>query len=66
LLTITAVIPKTSTSWCRSSEEARAIRIVDLPGPDAACEFVEREPYNRAGLFDEHIIRRFKNSVRRL
>jgi uncharacterized protein YciI len=38
-----------------------SLHIVDLPNADAAREFVEREPYNRAGLFDGHLIRRFKN-----
>jgi uncharacterized protein len=38
-----------------------SIHIVDLASAEAAREFIEREPYNRAGLFDHHIIRRFKN-----
>ena len=35
--------------------------MVDLPGPEAAREFVAREPYNQAGLFEEHSIWRFTN-----
>jgi uncharacterized protein YciI len=36
-----------------------------LQGADAAREFVEREPYNRAGLFKSHVIRRFENQLGR-
>jgi uncharacterized protein len=42
-----------------------SLHIVDLPGADAAREFVEREPYNRAGLFEDHLIRRFNNLLGR-
>ena len=38
-----------------------SVHIVDLPSAAAAREFVEREPYNRAGLFEQHIVRRFGN-----
>ena len=42
-----------------------SLHIVGLPGADAAREFVANEPYNRAGLFEEHVIRRFKNLLGR-
>jgi uncharacterized protein len=42
-----------------------SVHIVDLPSAEAAREFVEREPYNRAGLFEEHLIRRFRNLLGR-
>jgi uncharacterized protein YciI len=42
-----------------------SIHIVDLPGAEAAHEFVEHEPYDRAGLFEEHLIRRFHNLLGR-
>jgi hypothetical protein len=42
-----------------------SIHIVDLPSAEAAHEFVEREPYNRAGLFEHHMIRRFRNVLGR-
>jgi uncharacterized protein len=42
-----------------------SLHILDLPGPAAAREFVAREPYNRAGLFEEHLIRRFDNRLGR-
>jgi uncharacterized protein len=42
-----------------------SLHIVDLPSADAAREFVEREPYNRAGLFLDHVIRRFENVLGR-
>jgi uncharacterized protein len=42
-----------------------SLHIVDLPGDDAAREFVEHEPYNRAGLFVSHVIRRFENLLGR-
>ena len=42
-----------------------SLHIVDLPSADAAREFVEREPYNRAGLFEIHVVRRFKNLLGR-
>jgi uncharacterized protein YciI len=42
-----------------------SLHIVDLPSVEAAHEFVENEPYNRAGLFAEHLIRRFDNLLGR-
>ena len=42
-----------------------SVHIVDLPSAEAAREFVEREPYNRAGLFEHHLIRRFENLLGR-
>jgi uncharacterized protein len=42
-----------------------SVHILDLPSADAARDFVEREPYNRAGLFEHHTIRRFKNLLGR-
>ena len=42
-----------------------SIHIVDLPSAEAAREFVDREPYNRAGLYEEHVIRRFENRLGR-
>jgi uncharacterized protein YciI len=42
-----------------------SIHIVNLPSVEAAHEFVEHEPYNRAGLFEEHLIRRFHNLLGR-
>jgi uncharacterized protein YciI len=42
-----------------------SVHIVALASVEAAREFVEREPYNRAGLFEQHVIRRFKNLLGR-
>jgi uncharacterized protein len=42
-----------------------SLHIVDLPSAEAAQEFVEREPYNRAGLFEHHLVRRFHNLLGR-
>ena len=42
-----------------------SLHILDLPSADAAREFVEREPYNCAGLFEQHTIRRFRNLLGR-
>jgi uncharacterized protein YciI len=42
-----------------------SLHVVDLPSAEAAREFVEREPYNRAGLFEDHVIRRFENLLGR-
>jgi uncharacterized protein len=42
-----------------------SIHIVDLPSAEAAHEFVEQEPYNRAGLFEQHMIRPFTNLLGR-
>jgi hypothetical protein len=47
------------TTWTGS------LHIVDLPSAGAAHEFVEREPYNRAGLFEQHLVRRFHNLLGR-
>ena len=42
-----------------------SVHIVDVASAEAAREFVEREPYNRAGLFEQHVIRRFTNRLGR-
>ncbi len=42
-----------------------SLHVVDLPGPRAVREFVAREPYNQAGLFEKHIIWRFANLLGR-
>jgi hypothetical protein len=42
-----------------------SIHIVDLPSEAAAREFVEQEPYNRAGLFEHHMIHGFTNLLGR-
>ncbi len=42
-----------------------SLHILDLPSADAAREFVDNEPYNRAGLFADHVIRRFTNLLGR-
>jgi uncharacterized protein YciI len=42
-----------------------SLHIVDLPSTEAARQFVEDEPYNRAGLFEQHLIRRFNNLLGR-
>jgi uncharacterized protein len=42
-----------------------SVHILDLASADAAHQFVEREPYNRAGLFERHLIRRFKDLLGR-
>ena len=42
-----------------------SLHILDLPSVEAAHEFVEHEPYNRAGLFERHTIRGFENLLGR-
>jgi hypothetical protein len=42
-----------------------SLHVVDLAGAKAVREFVAREPYNQAGLFDEHFIWRFDNLLGR-
>ena len=42
-----------------------SMHVVDLPSAGAAEEFVEREPYNRAGAYAQHLIRRFENLLGR-
>ena len=42
-----------------------SLHVVDLPGSGAAREFVARESYNQAGLFEEHFIWRFANFLGR-
>jgi uncharacterized protein YciI len=42
-----------------------SLHILDLPSAEAARAFVEHEPYNRAGLFEHHTIRRFTNLLGR-
>jgi uncharacterized protein YciI len=42
-----------------------SVHIVALPSVVAAHEFVEREPYNRAGAYTDHLIRRFDNRLGR-
>jgi len=42
-----------------------SVHIVNLPGAEAARDFVEREPYNRAGMYEQHVIWRFDNLLGR-
>lgn len=42
-----------------------SLHIVDLPTVTAAQEFVANEPYNRAGLFERHLVRGFKSLLGR-
>jgi uncharacterized protein len=42
-----------------------SIHIVDLPDIAAARAFVADEPYQRADLYDHHLIRRFENRLGR-
>ena len=42
-----------------------SLHVVDLPDADAAREFVAREPYHQAGLFEDHRIWRFANVLDR-
>ena len=42
-----------------------SLHVLELATAAAAQEFVEREPYNRAGLFRSHMIRRFENLLER-
>ncbi|HEU5266980.1 MAG TPA: YciI family protein [Jatrophihabitans sp.] len=42
-----------------------SIHVVDLPGPDAAREFVDGEPYHQAGAYERHFIWRFTNVLGR-
>jgi uncharacterized protein len=42
-----------------------SLHVVDLPDPEAAREFVAREPYNQAGLFEERLTWRFANVLGR-
>ena len=42
-----------------------SVHIVDLPSAEAARDLVEREPYNRAGMYERHVIWRFDNLLGR-
>ena len=42
-----------------------SVHILELPGAEAADDFVEREPYNRAGLYAQHVVLRFRNVLGR-
>lgn len=42
-----------------------SLHIVDLPSVDSAQRFVEQEPYNRAGLFERHLVRRYDDLLGR-
>lgn len=42
-----------------------SVHVVDLPDPKAARDFVAHEPYNQAGLFEEHLVWRFANVLGR-
>ncbi len=42
-----------------------SLHVVDLTDPIAAREFVAKEPYNQAGLFEEHFIWRFADILGR-
>ena len=38
-----------------------SLHVLDLPSPQVVREFVAREPYNQAGLYEEHLIWHFTN-----
>lgn len=42
-----------------------SLHVVELPNADAAQEFVEGEPNNRAGVYAEHSVWRFENLLGR-
>jgi hypothetical protein len=42
-----------------------SLHVLGLPDLDAVQEFVAREPNNRAGLYGEHLVRRFDNLLGR-
>lgn len=42
-----------------------SLHVVDLPNAEAAREFVAGEPYQRAGMFEQHLIRRFTDLLGR-
>jgi uncharacterized protein YciI len=47
------------------NETTGSMHIVDLPDAEAAFEFAFEEPYYQAGVFDEVLVRRWSNSLRR-
>lgn len=42
-----------------------SLHVLSLPSVEAVHEFVGREPYSRAGLFEDHLIYRFGNLLGR-
>lgn len=44
---------------------AGSVHVLELASAAAARRFVEHEPYNRAGLFEQHFIWRFENLLGR-
>ena len=42
-----------------------SLHVLGLPGVDAAREFVALEPNNLAGVYGEHMVRRFENLLGR-
>jgi uncharacterized protein len=42
-----------------------SVHIVDLPDANSAEDFAYQEPYFQAGIFDEILIRRWRNSLQR-
>ena len=42
-----------------------SLHVVDLPDAQAARDFAVHDPYHRAGMFTEHLIRRFDNLLGR-
>lgn len=42
-----------------------SLHVLGLPSVDAACDFVDREPNNRAGVYAEHLVWRFENLLGR-
>ena len=47
------------------SRAAPHVAELGLPGVAAAREFVAHEPYNRAGAYADHLLRRFHNRLDR-
>lgn len=42
-----------------------SLHVLGLPDAEAARDFVEREPNNSAGVYGEHLVRRFENLLGR-
>ncbi|MFB9832266.1 YciI family protein [Actinoallomurus acaciae] len=59
------MIARGPTLAADGEEATGSLHIVDLPGADAAVEFAFEEPYYRAGVFDEVLVRRWHNTLGR-
>jgi uncharacterized protein len=58
-----AMIARGPTLTADRTEATGSMHMVDLPGAEAARVFAYQEPYHRAGVYQEVLVRRWRNAL---